>query len=226
MTGVEVMDKFIALVPMKAHSERVRNKNIRELGGVPLFYHILRTLEKCARISEICVDTDSDFIKESLRRDFSGVRIIDRPERLRGGTIPMNSIIEYDLSQVEGDHFLQTHATNPFLKSGTIDRAIEFFTSHKQYDSLFSVTKMLKRYYRAGGKPVNHDPGVLLNTQDLEPLYEENACIFLFSRNSFMASRNRIGRKPYMFEMDKREAVDIDEESDFEIAERMVSGRG
>jgi CMP-N-acetylneuraminic acid synthetase len=215
------MDKFTALVPMKAHSERVRNKNIRELGGVPLFHHILRTLESCEHISEICVDTDSDFIKESLRRDFSRVMVIDRPEHLRGGSVPMNSIIEYDLGQVEGDYFLQTHATNPFLKSGTIDSAIEFLASHKQYDSLFSVTKMLKRFYGAGAKPINHDLGVMENTQDLEPLYEENACIFLFTRASFMAGRNRIGKRPCMFEMDKREALDIDDEADFEIAERM-----
>lgn len=217
------MDKFIALVPMKAHSVRVKNKNMKEITGQPLFYYILKTLMKCEYISEIYVDTDGDSIKDRITRDFKNVHIIDRPKHLIGSNISMNSVIEYDLSQIKGENFLQTHATNPLLKAETIDMAIEFFTSHSEYDSLFSVTKMLKRYYNQTGTPINHDPNTLLNTQDLEPLYEENSCIYLFTKKSFGIKKHRIGNSPHMFEINREEAIDIDDEFEFELVNDIMN---
>ena len=72
----------------------------------------------------------------------------------------------------------------PLLKSETVDRAIEFFISHQEYDSLFSVTRILKRYYDSRGNPINHNINEMLNTQELAPLFEENSNIFLFTRES------------------------------------------
>jgi len=220
------MDKFVALVPMKAHSERVKNKNILEIGGKPLFYYILETLEDCEYISEICVDTDSPVIKDKIKHDFRNVKIIDRPANLVSNSVSMNQIIAHDLTQVKGEHFLQTHATNPLLKPETIARAIEFFLSHKEYDSLFSVTRLQKRLYNSKGKPLNHEIGKMLNTQDLEPIYEENSCVFLFSRSSFNSNgRNRIGKKPGMFEISKEESIDIDDEFDFKLSKMLIESR-
>lgn len=216
------MDKFIALVPMKAHSVRVKNKNIREIAGQPLFYYILKTLMQCKYVSKIYVDTDGDVIKDCIKRDFKNVHVIDRPTHLIGSDIPMNNVIEYDLSQIKGERVLLTHATNPLLKAETIDKAIEFFDSHPEFDSLFSVTKIQKRYYDKNCKPINHSLDVLLNTQDLEPLYEENSCVFLFTKKSFTLRRHRIGKKPCMFEISKEEAIDIDDEFDFELAKNIM----
>jgi CMP-N-acetylneuraminic acid synthetase len=216
------MNKFIALVPMKSHSVRVKNKNIKDMAGRPLFYYILDTLEKCKYISSICVNTDSDVIKDLICKDFEDINIISRPENLRGDSVPMNDIINYDISQVKGDYFLQTHSTNPLLKSKTIDKAIEFFMSHKECDSLFSVTKLQKRFYDSDGDPINHDPKKLINTQELPPLFEENSCMYLFTRKSFEVNRNRIGEKPHMFEIDKIEAIDIDDEFDFELVKNII----
>lgn len=216
------MDKFIALVPMKSHSVRVKSKNIREMAGRPLFYYILETLEKCKHISSIYVNTDSNIIKDLIRKDFKDINIIYRPENLRGDSVPMNDIINYDLSQVEGDYFIQTHSTNPLLKSKTIDEAIEFFISQRKYDSLFSVTKLQKRFYDLDGNPINHDPKKLINTQELPSLFEENSCMYIFTRKSFEANGHRIGKKPYMFEIDKIEAIDIDDEFDFELVKNII----
>jgi CMP-N-acetylneuraminic acid synthetase len=216
------MDKFIALVPMKAHSVRLKNKNIKDMAGHPLFYYILKTLEKYKYISEIYINTDSDVIKGLLHENFRNVNIISRPKHLIGNNVPMNAIIDYDLSQIDGDNFLQTHSTNPLLKSTTIEKSIEFFVSHREYDSLFSVTKLQKRFFDSKGNPINHDPKNLLNTQDLPPLFEENACIFLFTRKSFKSNKHRVGKNPYMFEINKLEAIDIDDELDFELAQKII----
>jgi CMP-N-acetylneuraminic acid synthetase len=219
------MYKFIALVPMKAHSVRVKNKNIRNMAGIPLYHYILRTLEKCKSISEIYVDTDSEIIKKGILKNFKNVKIIDRPEHLRGDDISMNQIIEYDLSRIEGEYFLQTHCTNPLIKTETIERAIEFFIAHPEYDSLFAVKRMQKRYYDSKGNPINHDVRKLINTQDLDPLYEEASAVYLFTRKSFEKFKNRIGERPYMFEINPEEAIDIDEEFDFKLVELIISSR-
>lgn len=216
------MKGLAALVPMKARSERVKDKNIREVGGVPLFYHILRALQRCRNIEAIYVDTDGDYIKQLIRQDFPAVHIIDRPAELAAPNVSMNEIIAYDLTQIEGDLFLQTHATNPLLKSETIDRAIETFVSQKEHDSLFSVTKNLKRYYDQSGKPINHDVKILIDTQDLEPVYEENSCLYIFSRQSFQRHHNRLGDLPLMYEVDKSEAVDIDDEFEFLVVKSIM----
>jgi CMP-N-acetylneuraminic acid synthetase len=219
------MKGSMAIVPMKARSERVKDKNIREVAGVPLFYHILRTLMKCRNVSEIYVDTDSDQIKEYIQRDFKDIGIIDRPAYLAEPNVPMNDVIAYDLSQIKGDFFLQTHATNPLLKSETIDQAIDCFRSQEEHDSLFSVTKMQKRFYDSQGDPINHDVKVLLDTQNLEPIYEENSCIYIFTRRSFEQHNNRIGENPMMYEIDKAEAIDIDDEFEFLLVKSLMESK-
>lgn len=212
---------IIALLAMKGHSERVSNKNIRPFAGKPLFHHIAQVLQDSDLVQSIIINTDSDFIARSASEHFSKVRIIDRPEAIRGDMVSMNTIIAYDLSVTEGEHFLQTHSTNPILTRATLDRAIaEYFAMDETHDSLFSVTKLQTRLYWESGEPVNHNPRELLRTQDLPPLFEENSNIYLFSRESFLKADNkRVGTHPKMFVMDQLEAMDIDTEEDFILAE-------
>lgn len=206
---------------MKGHSERVPNKNIKAFASLPLYHHIVKAVSNCKYLKNIYIDTDSETIKNDILRSFPHVKIIDRPEFLHGDFVSMNKILEYDLSQIEGDIFLQTHSTNPLLSTLTIDRAIECYLQNKQdYDSLFSVTRWQTRFYWQNGEPVNHNPEELLRTQDLPPIYEENSNFYIFTKESFKNSGSkRIGLKPYLFEMDPLEAVDIDTEFNFKIAE-------
>jgi len=211
----------VALLPMKGHSERVPNKNLRNFCGRPLFHWVLESLLGSKYISFVVINTDSEAIAKSALDSFDRVKIINRPKSIQGDFVSMNEIIAYDLTQVEGEHFLQTHSTNPLLTAQTIDKAIKcYFENLEVYDSLFSVTRQQTRLYWRDGRPINHDPQELLRTQDLEPVYEENSNMYIFSKNSFAASSNkRIGIKPQMFELDRMEAMDIDEEVDFKLAE-------
>ena len=139
----------------------------------------------------------------------------------------MNTIIAYDLSQLPGEHFLQTHSTNPLLTTETIDAGIElYFDNLGTYDSLFTVTRHNARFYRGDGSPINHNPQEMLRTQDLPPTLEENSNLYVFSRESFERSGNRrIGLRPYLFEISKFEAIDIDEEEDFRLAELLCQAK-
>lgn len=219
--------KIIALLPMKGHSERVPNKNMRLFLGKPLYHRVAAVLEACGCIESIVINTDSALIAEDAQKHFSKVKIVDRPENLHGDFVPMNDIIEYDLGMTDGAHYLQTHSTNPLLLGATVEAAVkQYFESLPDYDSLFTVTRLQTRLYWKSGQAVNHNPEELLRTQDLPPVFEENSNLFLFSKTSFTAAGNkRIGLKPSMFPMDKLEAVDIDEEIDFRLAEILYSMR-
>ncbi len=219
--------KIVALVPMRHHSQRVPGKNYRPLAGKPLFHHILGTLLKVPEIAEIVVDTDSPEVLASLQAHFPRVQVIERPEALCADEIAMNEILTYDTAQVQADFYLQTHSTNPLLKAETISRAIRsLIETYPTYDSLFSVTRWQTRLWDQLGRAINHNPAILLQTQDLPPVYEENSCLYLFQRQTLLARRNRLGERPLMFEIEAAEAWDIDELLDFEIADFLMRRSG
>ena len=214
--------KLAALVPMRHHSQRVPGKNYRPLAGKPLFQHIIETLLSVPEIELVMVDTDSEPVMDGVRRLFPTVKLIQRPEHLRADDVPMNDILLHDTAQVDADFYLQTHSTNPLLKPETVSCAIQAqFTNYPVYDSLFSVTRLQTRLYFQDGQPINHNPLELIQTQDLPPVYEENSCLYLFTRENLLRKHHRIGDKPFMFEIEADEAWDIDEELDFEIADFM-----
>lgn len=218
--------RVVALVPMRHTSERVPGKNYRPLGGRPLFHHIVATLRSCPEIDEVVIDTDSEQIRADATVSFPGVRVLERPEHLRAGTVPMNEVLLHDTALVDADLYLQTHSTNPLLRAATISKAIQHFLAERAgHDSLFGVTRLQTRLWRADGTPLNHDPAVLLRTQDLEPVFEENSCIYLFSRELLAGRGTRIGARPLLYEIPRDEAWDIDEEVDFEVASALFEAR-
>jgi CMP-N-acetylneuraminic acid synthetase len=213
-------EKFIALVPMRHHSVRVPGKNYRPLAGKPLFYHIMDTLHKVPELDGILVDTDSPQIIEGLHTHYPAVKTLLRPEHLRGDGVSMNEILIHDTGEVAADFYLQTHSTNPLLRAETISEAIQAFLSAiPEYDSLFGVTRYQTRLWDQLGRPINHNPNILLRTQDLPPIYEENSCLYIFERKTLVNRRNRLGERPLMFEIPAQEARDIDDELDFIIAD-------
>lgn len=225
------LDKVVALVPMRHVSVRVPGKNYRPLAGKPLYYHILERLLACPEIDQVLVDTDSSVILQGIKEKFPKVIGLERPEHLRADTIPTNEILMYDTSQIEADLFLQTHCTNPLLRTKTISKAIGALRDEfPAYDSLFGVTRLQTRLWDQLGRPINHNPAILLRTQDLPPIYEENSCLYLFTGGTLAQRRNRLGERPMMFEISADEAWDIDEEIDFTIADLLmrqrVSGKG
>ena len=222
----ESLKKLIALVPMRHHSQRVPGKNYRMLAGKPLYQHIIERLITVPGIDQVVVDTDSEPVMKGLRENFPSVKVIERPESLRADTISMNDILLFDTSQVEAEFYLQTHSTNPLLKPETIISAIQAFqSSFPAHDSLFSVTRLQTRLWTQDGRALNHDPEVLIQTQDLPPVFEENSCLYLFTRENLQKNHNRLGRHPLIFEIDPDEAWDIDEELDFAIVNFLMNQR-
>lgn len=216
------MNFVTALVPIKTISERLPNKNFLDFNGKPLYQIIIDRLLSIDLIDKIIINTDSKIIKSHYSDCliFPKIKVIDRPENISGNNITMNTIIDYDISQFEGSHFIQTHCTNPLLKEETIINAIQtYFKNLPQFDSLISVDAIQKRVYNENGNPINHSNFKLEQTQNLPKIFIENSNIFLFSRTSFKNSNNsRIGKNPYFFEMNPIESIDIDYKTDLELA--------
>jgi CMP-N-acetylneuraminic acid synthetase len=221
MTG-ERMD-VVALVPMRHHSVRVPGKNYRSLNGIPLFHYILRTLGRCPSISKIVIDTDSPAVHDDVRKNFPDVVLLERPAHLRADDIPMTEVLYHDIGIFPAECYLQTHSTNPLLRAETIEAALATWRDGGHaYDSLFSVTRMQARLWDSAVRPVNHNPWVLLRTQDLPPLYVENSNFYVFTADLMRSTRRRIGDRPKMFEVDPLEALDIDDEESFNLAEQLM----
>lgn len=213
-------EKIAALVPMRHNSQRVSGKNYRDFAGRPLYHWVIRSLLSCNDITEVVIDTDSDTIMQDAKLNFPEVTLLKRPSHLTAGEIPMNDVLMNSLNQINADFYLQTHSTNPLLSSDTVQMAVNTFKkNHPVYDSLFSVTRRQTRYWDSLARAINHNPNILLRTQDLPPTFEENSCIYIFSKEILATKHNRIGNRPYLFEMEEEEAQDIDVELDFKVAE-------
>lgn len=217
------MSKLIALVPMKGNSERVPNKNLKDFNGKPLFYWVIDSLYKSEVVDEVVINTDSDVISAEVKKYFPNIVIHQRPLDICGDFVSMNKVIENDLSYYsDNETFVQTHSTNPLLSSETIAKAFEEFKNKESdFDSLFSVLAHYGRFYNTKSEPVNHNPKELIRTQDLDPLLEENSCLYFFNHSSFEKEGKRIGVAPKLFKMDKIESLDIDTPEDFSIAESL-----
>ena len=211
-----------ALVPMRHDSERVPGKNFRQLNGIPLFGHIVESLLAVDEITEVVIDTDSPVVRAYCDEHYPAVVVLERPPHLRDGHIPMTSIIQHDVRETNHAWYLQTHSTNPFLRSDSIRQALRLLSDDRDHDSLFTVTRLNARLYSEDGRPLNHDPAVLLRTQDLPPIFIENSCMYIFEREQGLSGR-RLGDAPLMYELAGKEAHDIDTEDDWTLAEVLVT---
>lgn len=218
--------RIVALLPMKANSERVKGKNFKDFGGKPLFNWVLDTLLSVAEIDLIVINTDARHILAGYGLiDSERILIRDRNKEICGDLVSMNLIIEDDINNIDADIYLMTHTTNPFLSRHSVKAAIEKFqiaVKLEGADSLFTVNKVQDRFYDAGAQPINHDPANLLRTQDLDPWYQENSNLYLFSKDSFLKTDARIGANPTMLATAPYESTDIDTPDDWELGEVMV----
>jgi len=215
--------KLVALLPMKAHSARVKGKNFRPFAGKPLFRWILDSLLAIPEIERVVINTDArEILAENGLVDTDRIVIRDRKPEICGDFVSMNTVLADDIANVASDLYLMTHTTNPLLSSLTITRALLAFEKARtagNADSLFTVNRFQTRFYRSDGSAVNHDPNNLIRTQDLEPWFEENSNLYIFNSEGFARTSARIGLRPVMFETPRIESADIDDQEGWDIAE-------
>jgi len=219
----------VALLPMKAHSARVPGKNFRCFAGKPLFRWILDTLLSISAIDQIVINTDArEILAAHGLASGDRIQIRERKPEICGDFVSMNLVLADDVANVTADAYLMTHTTNPLLSATTIEGALAAYEKGLKAgycDSLFTVNRFQTRFYRQDASPVNHDPENLIRTQDLEPWFEENSNLYVFSGESFARTNARIGKKPMLFETPRLESTDIDDHEGWDIAETLAAAQ-
>ncbi|MCD7924372.1 acylneuraminate cytidylyltransferase family protein [Phocaeicola sp.] len=209
--------KIVAFVPIRLNSKRVIGKNIKLLGGIPLMCHILHTLTSIKVIDEIYVYCSQEEIIKYLP---SGVRFLKRPKFLDEDATLGKDIYEEFVKTIDADIYVLAHTTSPFMKKETVENALDQIIN-SGYDSAFSCEKV-QTFAWFKNRPLNYELKEIPRTQTIEPIYVETSAFFMFKRDVWKISKQRIGFNPYFALVDKIEGVDIDWPEDFEFAEKII----
>ena len=218
------MSKIVAFLPIRKGSQRVKNKNIRNFAGIDggLTFIKISQLLKVKKIDKIIVSTNDEKVKK-IAKSFENEKIVidNRPENLASSSTSTDDLIRYVPSIIKNSIVLWTHVTSPFVDEKIYEVMIEkYFEENNKYDSLMSVNK-IQTFLWNSKKPINYnrDKEKWPRTQTIEPLYEVNSAVFIADIEIYKTLNDRIGNKPYLYELDKITSFDIDWEEDFEIAE-------
>lgn len=210
--------KIVSFIPIKLNNQRLPGKNLLPLQGKPTCQYIFDTISKVDTINEKYVYCSDEKIKSYMP---DGLVFLKRDTYLDGFQVKGLEIIERFVKDVDADIYVLTHVTQPFTKSESIKKALDKVISG-EYDSAFSAVA-LRDYLWMNGKPLNYDMKNIVRTQDLEPIYLETGAFFIFRKEVFAELGQRIGNKPYIYEIDQFEAVDIDTAEDFEFAKAVAA---
>lgn len=206
--------KTVAVVPMKLNNERLPNKNTKPFeDGEPLCSYILETLLKVNNIDDVYVYCSSPSIQNFIPK---GIKFLQRSESLDTSTTSMNEVLKSFAEDVDADVYVMTHATSPFVMTKSIGNALTKVLSG-EYDSAIAVQKVQEFLWK-DAKPFNYELTSIPRTQDLPELYNETSGFYIYKHELIKNHNRRIGFKPYLQEVSKIEAVDIDEKEDFLIA--------
>ncbi|MCQ2297353.1 MAG: acylneuraminate cytidylyltransferase family protein [Bacteroidales bacterium] len=209
--------KVVAFVPIKLNNERLPGKNTKAFpDGTPLISCILQTLKNVEGLDEIYVYCSSE---EICRYIPEGVKFLKRDPYLDLSTTPFNEVLTTFAERVEADVYVLTHATAPFISTGSFETGIRA-VAEKGYDSALAVQKMQEFLWKEG-KPFNYSPDAIPRTQDLEPMFVETCGMYIYNRDTIKKDRRRIGNKPFLVEVSKIEATDINNPEDFDVAEAL-----
>lgn len=212
-----------AVIGMKQESQRVKNKNFKLLGHKPLFSWIIDSLLEVDEIGEVLLNIQGKKLIDLISAKYSSqsrLKVFEREELLEGHEIPMTKIISNTILNAKYETIINTHSTNPFLSPTSISNALEIFKKNKI--PIFSVNVFQSRFYDKNIKPINHNPKELLQTQDLDKIYEENSCLYIFNKDEFLSKKTRIFENSKVFPLNKIESIDIDTNEDWQLAEMIA----
>lgn len=207
--------KTVALIPIKLGSKRVPMKNIKPFyDGTPLMHFIQKVCLKSDLIDEVFIYCSDEVVIPYV---LSGVKFLKRPKELDGDDKNANDIIRAFMAEVDADIYVNAHTTSPFAKVDTIDDCIVKVASG-EYDSSFCAEN-IKSFLWKDGNPVNFDPNHFPRTQDLPDVFSETSIAYVFPKETFQIYNRRVGVRPYIREVGKIEAMDIDYPEDFKICD-------
>ena len=213
--------KIVAFLPVKGHSQRIENKNLKLLDGKPLFIHTLDKLVNSNFFDEVYLDTESEEIIDAASE--IDCKILKRDPSLASNKTNGNKLFENQIAQVDADIYVQILATSPFILIETIKNAINNITESNSYDSAVLVSKQ-KQYTWKNNKPeYNHFD--IPNSIDLEDVIIETMGLYIVKKDVAHKNKRRLGDNPLLIESTPIEAIDVNFPEDFHLAELIAAGR-
>lgn len=211
--------KIIAIIPARAGSKGIPNKNIRLLNGKPLIYYALKNALDSAYINEVIVSTDSKEVGIIAKQ--MGAKVKWRDEILCGDSITLDSVI-YDAIKTETyDYIVTMQPTSPTLKVSSLDNAIQY-TVENNLDTVISGLNKPHLAWKIDGKGMKYpDYKERLNRQYLPPYFLETGA-FVISKGEIVTEYSRIGDKIDIYEISEEEAIDIDTFADLKYCEDIM----
>ena len=212
--------KTACFIPIKHNSQRVIGKNLRLLGDKPLYRHILDKVISIDLFDDVYVDTDSDEIISYCEEN--GIKTIERMPELLKDSATGNDLFRHWIDiKPNYDLYYQVHVTSPFMTTDSIAECVDVMLKYKKYDSVFSAIEE-KSWYWFDGKPINYDPSNFGRSQDAKGVVRETTCLYGIRKNTFLEKNCRIGDKPFVYYVNTKEAIDIDDEMDFKFCETLI----
>ena len=229
----------VALVPARSGSERVPHKNVRPLAGHPLLAYAIETAHQSGCFERVVVSTDSEEIADVARWYGADVPFL-RPPEFATSTSPDIEWLSYTLEHLPEwyDLFALIRATNPFRGPDTVKRGLEQLLATPEADSIRAVQLVKqhpgKMWLLAEDRRTMRP---LLDQSHLEvawhagqfpalpPVYVQNSALEIAWTRVVTDLGTREGNilAPYLTE--GLEGFNVDDEEDWERAERLVASR-
>lgn len=206
-----------AVIPVRANSVRIKDKNIRPFAGSSLLEIKIRQLKRMNMLDGIIVHSDSDkmlALAESL-----GCETVRIEEYFASSAATANEVFYNTAIHSDTDIMVHVCVTSPTLKDESLESAINFYLNNMDtYDSVNSAN-YIKKFLFLDGKPINHDPDSHPKSQNLPDIISRTPAISIMSKQTMVDRKDNIGKNPYFFILSEHESIDIDEQLDFEFAE-------
>ena len=221
------MNQYIAIIPARNNSKRIKNKNIKKLKGKLLINYTIEAAKKLKKISKIIITTD---IKRIIKKNKNDKMIyIKRPKRLTRDTSTTESAIIHSLDYIKKKkniipkNIILLQPTSPLRDNSDIKKSIKIFEKGK-YDSLFSAYEekiLIWKKEKKKFKPVNYNIKFRKREQDSKKLIVENGAIFIFNYKKFLKHKVRLFERIGCFLMSKKKSLEIDDKYDLEIGNKI-----
>jgi regulator of RNase E activity RraA/CMP-N-acetylneuraminic acid synthetase len=212
--------RVAAFLPAKGDSSRVPNKNVMLLDGEPMFLRSLRKLLACPSIDEVFLDTESREIAD-LASDLKCKRL-QRDPALASNKTDGHQLFLNEVRNTDADICVQLLCTSPFIRTETIEKAVDVLKTDSRYDSVVTVRKE-KQYRWQDGHPT-YDIQHIPNSVDLEDSVIESMGLYAVRREAALTVQRRIGDRPFLLEIDPIESMDVNWPKDFELANLIAIG--
>jgi YrbI family 3-deoxy-D-manno-octulosonate 8-phosphate phosphatase len=217
--------RTISVIPARAGSKRIPQKNLLPLIGRPLIAHSVAHAVAAKGVDEVYVTTDDDAIADAART--AGAQIIVRPAKIASDTSSSESALLHALDELRGrglddpDLVVFLQPTSPVRSSRDIDAALEVFHA-AEADSLFSAVSDRGLMWTNGGqgpRPLNYDPARRPREQEMGDQQRENGSIYVFKPSVLRETGSRLGGRIAIYPMDYWSSFQIDRPEDIELVE-------